>query len=290
MAEALGMAASIISLMQHLQSIAITFTGIQKAASNLEQEYCLPLENVLRRTALILEAMHRLGSSSTSSQEPLLSAIRQLLHLTETAVDRLRKIPNRKATLLSLATSKQPIKIALERVEAQFSLVIQLSAVLNGTALGGLHSSLRDMLNEITTQSDRIHELPVNNSYGLNVLKEPSYQTREGRFSSVDSSYNFGILFIHGLNANSVSTWTGVDKYWPRDILPYDFPQACVLTYDYDSELGPSSMLSNNISPEKSLVYNIVDWQRSRSSTLPLLFCAHSFGGILLQKVGFHEN
>jgi len=101
---------------------------------------------------------------------------------------------------------------------------------------------------------------------------------------------NFSILFIHGLNANSVSTWTSVDKYWPRDILPYDSPQACVMTYDYDSELGPSSMLLNNISPEKSLVYNIVDWQRSRSSTLPLLFSAYSFGGILLQKVGFHEN
>ncbi len=101
---------------------------------------------------------------------------------------------------------------------------------------------------------------------------------------------NFSILFIHGLNANSVSTWTGVDKYWPRDILPDDFPQACVMTYDYDSELAPSSMLSKNISPEKSLVYNIVDWQRSRSSALPLLFCAHSFGGILLQKVGFRQH
>jgi hypothetical protein len=196
MAEALGIAACIISLMQHLQSIAITFTGIQKAAPNLEQEYGLPLEMVLKRTALILEAMHRIGSSSTSSQEPLLSAIRELLQFTETAVDRLRKIPKRTLTFLSLENSRQPIKAALERVEAQFLLVVQLSGMLNATALSGLHSSLRDTLSEITTQSDRIHEPPGNNSYGLNILKEPSYQTRDkGRLSSIDSSYNFGSVF-----------------------------------------------------------------------------------------------
>ena len=97
------------------------------------------------------------------------------------------------------------------------------------------------------------------------------------------------VVFIHGFNATSSSTWHGVDKYWPSDLLPLDFPQAYVMTYEYDSNLLLSSTLSNNISAERNLVYSIADWQRKRKSSLPLLFCAHSFGGILLQKVDLLE-
>lgn len=93
-------------------------------------------------------------------------------------------------------------------------------------------------------------------------------------------------MFIHGLNADSASTWRAVDKYWPKDMLSADFPQARIMTFDYDSKPSTSSpLLANNLSTEKSLVDMVVSAQRGRGLAQQLLFCAHSFGGILLQKV-----
>jgi hypothetical protein len=57
------------------------------------------------------------------------------------------------------------------------------------------------------------------------------------------------------------------------------------MTYDYDSSLAPSSLSMKSTNAENRLVDSVVTWQRSQKSQLPLLFCAHSFGGILLKKV-----
>lgn len=89
----------------------------------------------------------------------------------------------------------------------------------------------------------------------------------------------------------SRSSRTSGDKYapvyWPRDLLPDALPNARILTYGYDTHLrhhfqGPGP---------KSTVYDMA-WnfllqlgaERDAHSSRPLLFVAHSLGGILVKE------
>jgi hypothetical protein len=75
--------------------------------------------------------------------------------------------------------------------------------------------------------------------------------------------------------------------YWPRDLLPRTIPTARVLTYGYDTKI--SHVLSTP--RDKSTFYEmawdfLVDLEAKRQpeSSRPILFVAHSLGGILVKE------
>ena len=78
------------------------------------------------------------------------------------------------------------------------------------------------------------------------------------------------------------------DTYWPRDLLPYDFPNARVLTYGYDSYVShffrDTASQNNIITLGRDLLHNLVTY-RVDEPTRPLSFVCHSLGGLVVKEV-----
>ena len=88
--------------------------------------------------------------------------------------------------------------------------------------------------------------------------------------------------------------------YWPRDLVPTTVPDARILTYGYDTHIR--HWLGSAVS--KSTTYEIagdflvsLEAERRLESSRPLLFIAHSLGGIVVKEAlrrsrGFetHQN
>jgi protein SERAC1 len=73
--------------------------------------------------------------------------------------------------------------------------------------------------------------------------------------------------------------------FWPGDLLKDEIPNARILTFDYD--FGPSSLVTKGrvLLEAKTLIRDIDKLSQDTSSQCPLVFCAHSFGGLLLKTV-----
>ena len=78
------------------------------------------------------------------------------------------------------------------------------------------------------------------------------------------------------------------DTYWPRDLLPHDFPNARVLTYGYDSHVShffrDTASQNNIITLGRDLLHNLVAY-RVDEPTRPLFFVCHSLGGLVVKEV-----
>ncbi len=74
--------------------------------------------------------------------------------------------------------------------------------------------------------------------------------------------------------------------YWPKDLLPVDCPTARIMTWGYDTVitkgLSAPTNKSNIFSHAKDLLYAL---DRERPYARPLIFVAHSLGGILVKEV-----
>jgi hypothetical protein len=73
--------------------------------------------------------------------------------------------------------------------------------------------------------------------------------------------------------------------FWPRDLLTEGLPNARILTFDYD--FGPASLITKGrvLREAKTLIRDIEKLNQDTTFQYPLVFCAHSFGGILLKSV-----
>ncbi|KAK4182677.1 NACHT and WD domain-protein [Podospora australis] len=115
---------------------------------------------------------------------------------------------------------------------------------------------------------------------GLTTLYEP-----EGP-SIVD------LVFVHGLNGGSVSTWTrNGDKslFWPKEWLPNDhaFSDARIHTFGYDSSWSHESILNIHDFATALLVsikHAPSNHSRDEGVPTPLVLIGHSMGGLVIKR------
>jgi alpha-beta hydrolase superfamily lysophospholipase len=98
------------------------------------------------------------------------------------------------------------------------------------------------------------------------------------------------IVAVHGLNGDWEKTWTdhNTKKLWLRDFLPRQFPNARVWSFGYDA-----SVLSKSVADiDDAAIYLVdaLDGERHSpaSKTKPIIFVAHSLGGVIVKRVCYH--
>ncbi|KAI8656304.1 NB-ARC domain-containing protein [Fusarium sp. Ph1] len=97
------------------------------------------------------------------------------------------------------------------------------------------------------------------------------------------------ICFVHGLTGNRISTWTahGQTAPWPKTLLPEKLSKARILTYGYDAYIVSKAVASSNrlIDHATNLLVDLTnDRAGSRASSRPLIFIAHSLGGLICKE------
>ncbi|KAK0617700.1 Alpha/Beta hydrolase protein [Immersiella caudata] len=98
------------------------------------------------------------------------------------------------------------------------------------------------------------------------------------------------ICFIHGLTGDRDRTWTAhaQQEPWPRTLLAPELKSARILTYGYDAYyLGKDGVASQNRLTDhaQNLINELATNRRLHgASTRPIVFVAHSLGGIVCKK------
>ena len=91
--------------------------------------------------------------------------------------------------------------------------------------------------------------------------------------------------FVHGLTGDRDETWTaeGQLEPWPKILLAQNLPQARLLTYGYDAYVVKKSVVSTTtlLNHGINLLNDLTnDRDSCRASSRPIIFVAHSLGGL----------
>ncbi|KAL8310357.1 hypothetical protein RB597_010277 [Gaeumannomyces tritici] len=97
------------------------------------------------------------------------------------------------------------------------------------------------------------------------------------------------ICFVHGLSGDRSRTWTadGQSEPWPKTLLPPKLNSARILTYGYDAYTVRKSVASSNrlIDHATNLLHDLTtDRASCNASSRPLIFVAHSLGGLVCKE------
>ncbi|OTB13627.1 hypothetical protein K445DRAFT_24472 [Daldinia sp. EC12] len=136
-----------------------------------------------------------------------------------------------------------------------------------------------------------LHDVPTPESYahGLFILHPPPELSADQEKFSVD------IVAVHGLNGKARETWRDEQSnaLWLEDFLPDAIPNAQIMTFGYDSSL----LFSNSKGRIEDFARDLLNrlWvmrQGQRTANRPIVFIAHSLGGIVVKKalILAHEN
>ncbi|RYO87921.1 hypothetical protein DL764_008800 [Monosporascus ibericus] len=97
------------------------------------------------------------------------------------------------------------------------------------------------------------------------------------------------IYFVHGLTGDRNSTWTahGQSTPWPKTLLPSRLRNARILTYGYDAHIVRKSVAGSNrlIEHATNFLHDLTtDRASCDASSRPLIFVAHSLGGLICKE------
>ena len=104
-------------------------------------------------------------------------------------------------------------------------------------------------------------------------------------------TFKTSIVFLHGLTGNRETTWTDPNSgtFWPEHLLKADVPRSRILTFGYDADVTHFwAMASNNrIGNHAMNLVNALAQLRDRTETedRPIIFVAHSLGGLVFEDV-----
>lgn len=103
------------------------------------------------------------------------------------------------------------------------------------------------------------------------------------------------VVLVHGLNGHPRGTWTAKNGgvFWPSQLLPVSLKsaQARILVYGYNADVytfGNESSASSDLIHQhaQSMVTNLAYERKSEEREhCPIIFVAHSLGGILVKRV-----
>ncbi|KAI0103294.1 ankyrin [Nemania sp. FL0031] len=101
------------------------------------------------------------------------------------------------------------------------------------------------------------------------------------------------ICFVHGFMGHPRDTWTYNKRsnaepvYWPRDLVPDLLPKARVFTFGYDSTIKhflSGQISQNSLSGYAADFLYALEGARRQDITRPLMFIAHSLGGLVVKE------
>lgn len=102
------------------------------------------------------------------------------------------------------------------------------------------------------------------------------------------------IIAVHGLDGDREKSWTADNGVlWLQALLPKEIPNARVLTYGYDSRTRSSEHLTHQTLYGHSMsLISALSLYRRRTKTerRPIIFLAHSLGGIVVKSALIHSN
>ncbi|KAH0536549.1 hypothetical protein FGG08_006579 [Glutinoglossum americanum] len=94
------------------------------------------------------------------------------------------------------------------------------------------------------------------------------------------------IVAVHGLGGDWERTWTDENgKLWLRDFLPSQLPSSRIMSYGYNSATA-FSKATTDITDEAGMLLDRLSGERlnQQERTRPIIFVAHSLGGIVVKK------
>ncbi|RAK97066.1 uncharacterized protein BO80DRAFT_448750 [Aspergillus ibericus CBS 121593] len=94
------------------------------------------------------------------------------------------------------------------------------------------------------------------------------------------------IVFVHGLRGHREKTWTKDGHLWPKEYLPTDIENCRLMSFGYDSNVIHSSqaeITQGSLTSDARCLCALLKDERStpESETRPLIFVAHSLGGLV---------
>ncbi|KAI1822903.1 hypothetical protein F4861DRAFT_540518 [Xylaria intraflava] len=109
-----------------------------------------------------------------------------------------------------------------------------------------------------------------------------------------DPDASLDIVAVHGLNGHRDMTWTAANGvHWLRDLLPKDLSSIRVLTWGYDANTHSRNGLSCQYLYDHALEL-VSELTRKRTLTgstqRPIIFVAHSLGGIVVKSALIHSD
>lgn len=99
--------------------------------------------------------------------------------------------------------------------------------------------------------------------------------------------FTVDIVAVHGLNGDPTNTWkhSATDHFWLRDSLPLDVKGARVLNYGYNADVAFGNTTADVWDHAKSLLGSLIDERETEAeSKRPIIFIAHSLGGIIVKQ------
>ncbi|OJZ87092.1 hypothetical protein ASPFODRAFT_205968 [Aspergillus luchuensis CBS 106.47] len=108
------------------------------------------------------------------------------------------------------------------------------------------------------------------------------------RILSAGADPNIDIVAVHGLNPKSKKnhaekTWESNGKLWLRDFLPQQLPRARIFLFSYNSKVAIQSSAAG-VREQAHVLLDRLRLEREKCEHRPLLFIAHSLGGIVVKE------